>query len=174
MLDPRYPIGRHDPLAPVSADDLAAAIADIAALPERLRDAVSALDDRQLDTPYREGGWTVRQVVHHVADSHLNAYVRCRLALTEERPTISTYEEGRWAELPDARDLPPEPSLALLAALHERWSSLLAGLSPQHFERPLVHPDIGPLSLAQLVCLYGWHSRHHVAHVTELARGRGW
>ena len=172
--DLRYPIGRHDVLAPVTPEQIAAAILDISELPRHLRDAVEDLDDTRLDTPYRPGGWSVRQVVHHVADSHLNAHARLRLALTEDRPTIRAYDEKRWAELPDSRHLEIEPSLAILDGLHERWSHLLGALDPEQFERRLLHPEAGELTIGQLTCLYGWHSRHHVAHVTSLRDREGW
>lgn len=174
MQDLRYPIGEHDVLAAVSDVQLQAAIRDIAELPRRLRAAVQGLGEAQLDAPYRPGGWTVRQVVHHLADSHLNAYIRLRLALTEESPTIRPYDEKQWAELPDARRLALEPSLSILSGLHERWSNLLESLSREQLERKLSHPEIGSLSVAQLTCLYGWHSRHHLAHVTHLRERSGW
>ncbi len=172
--DLRYPVGRHDPSAAVDAAGLAAAIDDIERLPAALAAAVEGLDDERLDTPYRPGGWTVRQVVHHVADSHLNATVRLRLALTEDGPTIRPYDQAAWAELADVRSLPPAVSLALLDGLHRRWTALLRALEPAAFARPLVHPEIGEISVAQLTGLYGWHSRHHVAHVTALRARRGW
>jgi len=174
MDDLRYPIGQHDVRAPVGAAGFAAAIDDIEMLPRKLRAAVGGLDDAQLDTPYRPGGWTVRQVVHHVGDSHANAYVRLRLALTEERPTIRAYDEKRWAELADARTLPVEPTLTLLDGLHRRWTTLLRSLGPRDAERRLVHPEVGELTIAQLTGLYGWHSRHHLAHVTGLVARSGW
>jgi hypothetical protein len=171
--DPRYPIGRWDRQA-VAADGLAAAIEQLAALPGALRAAVDGLDDAQLDTPYRPEGWTVRQLVHHIADSHLNAYIRFRWTLTEEEPTIKTYEEKRWAELPDALAGPVAPSLAILGGLHERWVALLRGTGPAALARTLRHPEHGVLSLGQLLGLYAWHSRHHVAHVTTLRERMGW
>lgn len=174
MTDLRYPIGTYDPKAPADSARIASAIGDIEALPKRLRAAVTDLSDEQLDTPYRPGGWTVRQLVHHLADSHLNACIRLRLALTEEAPTIRTYDQELWADLSDARELPLEPSLAMLDGLHERWAYLLRSLDPEHLERPLLHPEIGRLSIAQLTCLYGWHSRHHVAHITSLRDRQGW
>src|SRR6476620_9464894 len=144
-------------------------IARIAAAPEHLRTAVAGLDDAQLDTPYRPGGWTVRQVVHHVPDSHLNAYTRIKLALTEDEPTIKPYEEARWAELPDARTGPIEISLALLEALHRRWVLLLRELQPADFTRQFRHPEHGrAMSLDEVLALYAWHGRHHVAHITSL------
>jgi uncharacterized damage-inducible protein DinB len=172
--DLRYPIGKWDRQPARSAEEVAAAIAAIEAAPARLRAAVEGLDDTQLDTPYRPGGWTVRQLVHHVADSHVNAYVRCKLALTEERPAIKTYEEKLWAELPEARSAPVEVSLALLAALHERWVLLLCALGEGELDRPYVHPEMGEVPLRSLLGLYAWHCRHHVAHVTALQARQGW
>jgi uncharacterized damage-inducible protein DinB len=171
--DLRYPIGRWD-RQPVADAGLPAALAAIGELPDRLAAAVAGLDDGQLDTPYREGGWTVRQLVHHVADSHLNAYVRFRLALTEDEPTIKTYQEALWAELADARTAPVEVSLALLAALHDRWTRLLRGLGPAELARGVRHPDHGLIGLRHLLALYAWHGRHHVAHVTALRERMGW
>lgn len=170
----RYPVGKHDALAPVTQAQVEAAIRDIRELPAHLRAAVHDLDEEQLNVPYRPGGWTIRQLAHHLADSHVNAHTRLRLALTEERPVIRPYDEQRWAELADAKTLPVAPSLALLEGLHLRWSHLLDALSPADFERRLLHPDLGVLSVAQLTCLYGWHSRHHVAHATSLRERMGW
>lgn len=172
--DPRYPVGRFDPAADVPRLERARLIATIAELPERLRAAVAGLDDRRLDTPYRDGGWSVRQLVHHVADSHLNAYVRFRLALTEESPRIKTYDEKRWAELPDARSGDIAMSLSLLDALHERWTILLESMSADEFDRALDHPDWGLIPLWTMLRLYEWHCRHHVAHVTRLRERMGW
>jgi uncharacterized damage-inducible protein DinB len=172
--DPRYPIGPFRRPAGLSPAERAAAIAAIAEAPARLREAVAGLAPDQLDTPYREGGWTVRQLVHHVPDSHLNAYVRCKLALTEEEPTIRPYDEALWAELPEARTAPIEPSLELLDALHRRWELALRALAPADWQRPLIHPESGRQSVEQLIALYAWHGRHHVAHVTELRRREGW
>jgi hypothetical protein len=174
MNDHRYPVGRHDPSAPVAPEQVRQAIEDIRELPRRLAEAVRGLDDARLDTPYRPQGWTVRQVVHHVVDSHLNAYVRLRLALTEDRPAIRGYRQELWAELPDARTLPVEPSLEILHGLHERWTALLDRLDAGQLARPLEHSEFGPLTVGQLTCLYGWHSRHHVAHVTALRAREGW
>jgi hypothetical protein len=151
-----------------------ASIAVLAALPENLRSAVSGLTDAQLDTPYREGGWTVRQLVHHVADSHVNAYVRIRLALTEDWPAIKVYDQKLWANLPDARSLPVEVSLDLLDALHRRWTTLLESLTDPQWERGYVHPENGRQRIAEVVQMYDWHSRHHVAHITELRKRNGW
>jgi len=135
-----------------------------------LRSAVAGLDDFQLDTAYRDGGWTVRQLVHHVADSHMNAYVRIRLALTEDWPTIKPYAESRWAELADAKTLPVEVSLALLEALHRRWVVLLKSLGEEDWQRGYMHPENGRQALGTVIALYSWHSRHHTAHVTELRK----
>jgi uncharacterized damage-inducible protein DinB len=174
MTDLRYPIGKFDMPAGVADADRPGLIDQIAALPGDLRRAVAGLDDDKLDTPYREGGWTVRQVVHHLPDSHLNAYTRFKLALTEEEPTIRTYEEARWAELPEARSAPIGISLALIDALHERWVLMLRLLAPGQFSRKFHHPEMGVMSLDQLLSMYAWHSRHHVAHVTSLRGRMGW
>jgi uncharacterized damage-inducible protein DinB len=166
MESHRYPVGRFTREEQVTPARRAGWIEEIAALPAALRDAVAELDDARLDTPYREGGWTVRQVVHHLADSHLNAYTRFRLALTEEQPTIRPYDEKGWAELPDARQGPVELSLALLESLHARWSMLLRGVTPEQWGRTLVHPEQGRvLTLDDLLQLYAWHGRHHLAHI---------
>lgn len=173
--DPRYPIGRFEP--PTDRDGTArrASIAVLAELPERLAAAVAGLDEAQLDTPYRDGGWTVRQVVHHVADSHVNAYTRFRLALTEDLPTIRPYDEKAWARLYDATTLPVEPSLRLLEGLHRRWVALLESLGPEAFDRELHHPEYHePLQLGWMLAMYDWHSRHHVAHITRLRARQGW
>lgn len=172
--DPRFPIGRFQALADPSTEQRAAWIDQIRRLPAELRAAVRGLDDEQLDVPYREGGWTVRQVVHHLPDSHLNAYVRFRLALTEEEPTIRPYDEGRWAELSDARRAPVELSLSLLDALHARWAMLLEAMEPGDFARALVHPESGRQTLDRVLQLYAWHGRHHLAHVTGVRERRGW
>ena len=175
MEDPRYPIGRFAPQTDATPQARALRIAQIGAAPAALRAALAGLPEARLDTPYREGGWTVRQLVHHVADSHLNAYTRFRLALTEDRPTIRPYDEAAWAELADARDAPVELSLALLDALHARWVLLLEAVSPADWDREVVHPEHGrALSLDTLLQLYAWHGRHHVAHVTALRGRAGW
>lgn len=168
MSDLRYPIGKHDVLAPVSRDDVGGAIRDLEELPMRLSRAVEGLDEGGLEMPYRPEGWTVRQVVHHLADSHVNAYARLRLALTETEPVIRPYDEQRWAELEDAKHLGIMPSIELLGHLHARWTHLLRSLDPRDFDRRLVHPESGTFSVAQLTCMYGWHSRHHVAHIVAL------
>ncbi len=165
--DLRYPIGPYERPGTSTATDRDARIANIKALPALLRGAVRGLTDDQLDTPYRPGGWTVRQVVHHVADSHLNAYCRVKLALTEQDPTIKPYDEGKWAELPDSA-LPVEVSLRLLESIHERWGVILDGLRADDFARPCRHPESGPQTLDTLLANYDWHGRHHTAHITAL------
>ena len=174
MTDPRYPIGKFHYEGPPTTEQQQKYLAEIEQTPANLRAAVKGLSDQQLNTPYRPEGWTVRQVTHHVPDSHLNAYVRCKLALTEDEPTIRLYHEDRWAELPEASSAPIEPSLALLESLHRRWDLALRGMAPSDWERPLVHPESGRQSVGQLVALYGWHGRHHVAHITELRQRMGW
>lgn len=169
----RYPIGRFD-RSTAAALDRKAAIAILAALPENLRSAVSGLDDSQLDTAYREGGWTVRQVVHHVADSHAQAYGRLRLALTENWPTITPYNQTAWAELSDAKTAPVRVSLDLLQALHARWTMLLRSLGPEEWERGYVHPESGRHTITQMVALYDWHSRHHLAQIESLRERMKW
>ena len=173
-MDPRYPIGRFEQPLEATPGLRRQAIDVIAEAPDRLRAAVKGLSPVQLDTPYRDGGWTVRQVVHHLPDSHLNAYVRLRLALTEEQPTIRPYQENLWAELPDAKSRPIEVSLTLLEALHDRWVRLWRSLSAEQFGRVFVHPDHGPRTVDWLVFLYAWHGRHHTAQITELRRQKTW
>jgi hypothetical protein len=174
MEDFRYPVGRFRFPDAVSAEDLAAFMTQIADAPARMRAAVAGLDDGQLDTRYRPGGWTVRQVVHHVPDSHMNSYVRFRLALTEDDPVIKPYEEALWAELADARAMPIEPSLVLLESLHARWLPLLRSMSEAEWKRSFRHPELGPVRLEQNAALYAWHSRHHVGHITALRERMGW
>jgi len=173
-MDPRYPIGKYTPPQEATPALRQQAIDSIAATPAKLKAALSGLNDAQLDTPYRDGGWTVRQVVHHVPDSHLNAYVRFRLALTENQPTIKPYEEARWAELADAKSAPVAVSLALLEPLHDRWVRLLRSLTAADFARTFVHPEHGVRTLDWMLFLYAWHGRHHTAHVTELRKQKGW
>ena len=173
--DLRYPIGlfRYDGEADQRQRE--EWIEEIAATPGNLRAAVQGLSPRQLDTPYREQGWTVRQVVHHLPDSHINAYTRMKLALTEQTPVIKPYQEARWAELPDGREGPIELSLNLLESLHHRWVLLLRRLSPADLHRQYVHPEQGrPVQLEEVLALYAWHGRHHVAHITSLRRRMGW
>jgi uncharacterized damage-inducible protein DinB len=173
-MDLRYPIGEYVPKAALTAAERAEAIAQIAATPKRLRDAVADLSQQQFDTPYRPGGWTVRQVVHHIPDSHLNSYVRFKLALTENEPTIKPYGEALWANLQDSRDTPVEISLTLLEALHHRWDVLLRSLRPEDFSRRLRHPASGTMTLDNMVNHYAWHGRHHVAHINSLREREGW
>ena len=172
--DLSYPIGRFQKDTNITAERRQVLIDGIARLPADMRAAVNKLSDAQLDTPYRPGGWTVRQVIHHVPDSHLNAFLRFKLALTESEPTIKPYDEKLWAELPDTYATPVEVSLNLLEAVHVRWVNLLRALTPAQLARKFKHPEIGELSLDQLLALYSWHSRHHVAHITELRQRKGW
>lgn len=174
MNDLRYPIGRARMETRLEEGRRRELIDQIEETPARLRAAVAGLTPEQLDTPYRPGGWTVRQLVHHVPDSHLNAYVRFKLALTEQEPAIKTYDEALWAELPDTRAVPVEVSLALLENLHRRWVALLRSLGAAELEKTLRHPDHGLLNLNQLLGLYAWHGRHHTAHVTALRERMGW
>lgn len=175
MTDLRYPVGPFAYDGRMTDARRRECVGRIAAAPGRLRVAVSGLTDAQLDTAYRPGGWTVRQVVHHVPDSHLNAYTRIRLALTEDVPTIKPYEEARWAELPDARTLPVEISLRLLESLHARWVALLEGIGAVEGSRELRHPEHGRLiTVDELIAMYAWHGDHHTAHVTTLRDRMGW
>ena len=171
--DQRYPVGRFKPVQNPERDVRSRSIADLSALPSRIREAVKGLSDAQLDTPYRDGGWTVRQVVHHVADSHMNGLIRVKLALTEDVPSIKPYKEALWAELPDAA-LPIEPSLAIIDGVHKRLDALVAGMKDEDFARTFMHPENGLTPLSTWVQLYGWHSRHHVAHITSLRTAKGW
>jgi len=175
MPDLRYPIGKFVAEPTITEAQRAACIDTIAATPGRIRAAVQGLTDAQLDTPYRDGGWTVRQVVHHVPDSHLNAYTRLRLTLTEDRPTIKPYDEAKWAELVDARTAPIAPSLQLLEAIHARWDSLWRALTPDDWSRTFVHPEHNKtFDLSWLVQMYAWHGPHHEAHITSLRQRMGW
>ena len=174
LSDLRFPIGKFNSPASSMAGIRVAHIQTLRLLPERLKAAVAGLDDAQLDTPYRDGGWTVRQVVHHVADSHANSYVRFKLALTEDWPTIKPYDEAAWAELVDYR-LPIGVSHDLLTALHARWVSLLDSMSDEDFHKGYIHPTSGGRqNLAQVLALYDWHSRHHTAHIANLRKRMGW
>ncbi len=172
-VDPRYPIGKFERPASVTSEDRAGAISSLAELPEMLRNAVDGLDGAQLNTPYREGGWTIRQLVHHIADSHMNAFIRMRLALTENWPTIKPYDEASWATLHDSV-APVEWSLELVESLHARWVMLLQSLSEEQWLRGYRHPESGDTPLDVAVLQYGWHSRHHVAHITHLRAKEGW
>jgi hypothetical protein len=169
----RHPVGPLPRPEKVSAEEIELAVAAIAALPENMRSAVAGLNDKQLDTPYREGGWTVRQLVHHVADSHANLYIRFKMGLTEDWPTIKPYDQDAWVALADS-ELPVEVSLTLLESLHRRWVTVMKSMSEADWELGFVHPETGRFTLAQAVVLYEWHGRHHTAHVTELRRRMGW
>jgi uncharacterized damage-inducible protein DinB len=174
MTDLRFPIGKFHYDGPLTDTQKEESLNNIAETPAKLRTAVKGLSDAQLDTPYRPGGWTVRQVVHHVPDSHLNSYVRFKLALTEQEPTIKPYAEELWAELADAKATPIEVSLTLLDSLHNRWMRLLRSLGPEELKRTFRHPDQGLVTLEKNIALYSWHGRHHVAHITSLREREGW
>ncbi|MBZ5537653.1 MAG: bacillithiol transferase BstA [Acidobacteriia bacterium] len=173
-MDLRYPIGPFKMDEGITAEKRQLFIDQIAEAPAKLRAAVEGLSPQQLETPYRPDGWTVRQVVHHVPDSHLNSYIRFKLAMTEEEPTIKPYHEDRWAELEDARTAPLATSLTLLEALHSRWVQFLRSLAPQDFARTFQHPELGPMTLEKNLCLYAWHGRHHVAQINSLRERMGW
>jgi len=168
--DLSYPIGRFQP----GSQSRKLILQDIADTPGRIRDAVEGLTDRQLDTPYRPGGWTVRQVVHHLADSHMHSYIRTKFALTLNEPTIMPYDENVWAALKDAKSGPIEPSLLLLEGLHARWVQLLESISEAEWERKFTHPERGVLPLDINTAIYAWHGRHHAAHITALRKREGW
>ena len=173
--DLRYPIGKYVRPKSLTPAQRTEAIEAIAAAPAALRAAVTGLTDRQLDTPYRPGGWTIRQVVHHVPDSHMNAYTRFKLALTEDTPTIKPYDEAKWAELDDGKSKLVEHSLTLLDALHARWVFLLERLKASDFDRAVHHPEWDtPMSLDQLLAMYAWHGKHHTAQITSLRERSGW
>ena len=172
--DLRYPVGPFEPVSTLTPDQRRAAIDAIAEVPTRLRAGVANLTDAQLDTPYRPGGWTVRQLVHHIADSHMNALTRFKLALTEDVPTVKTYEEGLWAELADTKTPPIDSSLAIIDNLHKRWVILLRSLDPAQFERKFRHPQWGLGTVDFLLAQYAWHGKHHVAHITSLCERNGW
>ncbi|MFZ0299538.1 MAG: putative metal-dependent hydrolase [Candidatus Sulfotelmatobacter sp.] len=174
MTDLRYPIGKFNFDGPPTEEQRKKLIDDIFQAPANLRAAVKGLSDQQLDAPYRPDGWTVRQVAHHVSDSHLNAYVRFKLALTEEEPTIKPYAQDRWAQLADTQTTPVEVSLTMLDSLHDRWVRLLSSLKPEDWKRSFRHPELGPVSLEKNLALYAWHGRHHVAHITSLRERNGW
>jgi len=172
--DLRYPIGPFKAVMPVTHELRGAAIDAIEGFPPRIREAVIDLNDAQLDTPYRPGGWTVRQVVHHVADSHMNALIRIKLALTEDTPTIKPYDENAWSTLPDMR-LPIAVSLSLIEAIHTRWIAVVNGMAADQFSRAFIHPELKTeMTLDHHLQLYAWHSHHHLAHITELRRRERW
>lgn len=174
MEDLRYPIGKYEE-QPFSEQLRDAWLQDIKDLPRHLENAILNLDDMQLATPYRDGGWTVRQVVHHVADSHMNAYIRFKLRLTEDQLIIKPYNEKAWAEMTDSQKLPINISLTLLHALHARWSVILKNMSMEDLDRNAIHPEYNKeYTLWSLLGLYAWHGRHHVAHITSLRERMGW
>ncbi len=172
--DLRYPVGKYEWTGSLSDADRARCIEQIAQAPANMRAAVRGLSDEQLNTPYRPGGWTVRQVVHHVPDSHMNAYIRFKLALTEEQPTIKPYNEDLWAKLGDTAVTPIETSLGMLELLHDRWVRLLRSMNAADFARPLNHPEMGVAPLDKFLVIYAWHGRHHTAHITALRQRMGW
>jgi hypothetical protein len=178
MPDLRYPIGKFEWTQPASEEqstnERAHSIDVLSKLPGQMRAALLDLGPEQLDTPYRPDGWTVRQVTHHVPESHMNAYIRFKLALTEKQPQIKPYDEAEWAKLPDVRITPVEVSLQLLAALHSRWVDVLQTMRPSDFGRTLYHPERGVVTLEQMLALYSWHSAHHLAHITSLRERMGW
>jgi len=173
-MDLRYPIGPFAWTGPNTEQQRRDLIARIETAPARLRAAVAGLTPERLETPFRPDGWTVRQVVHHVPDSHINSYMRFRLALTEDTPAVKGYDEALWAELHDARTAPLEWSLVLLEMLHQRWVLLLRSLNPADFGRSFTHPELGPVSLDRNLALYAWHGDHHIAHITGLRQRNGW
>jgi len=174
MTDLRYPIGKFHYEGTPTEDQKKKYLDEIEQAPAKLRAAVEGLSDQQLNTPYRPDGWTVRQLTHHVPDSHLNAYIRFKLALTEEEPTIKPYAEDRWAQLADTPATPVEVSLTLLDSLHARWIRLLRSLKPEDWKRTFRHPELGLMPLEKNLALYAWHGRHHVAHITALRGRSGW
>ena len=174
MTDPRFPIGKFHFDGQVTDEQKKTFLDEIARTPANLRAAVKGLSEAQLDTPYRDGGWTVRQVVHHEPDSHLNSYMRFKLALTEQEPTVKPYAEDRWAELADTKATPIDVSLALLESLHDRWVRLLRSLKPEDWKRTFRHPELGAITLEKNLALYAWHGRHHVSHITSLRDREGW
>ncbi|HEX8391692.1 MAG TPA: putative metal-dependent hydrolase [Longimicrobium sp.] len=173
-VDPRFPVGKFRWDGDAGQEQRAEWIAQIANTPAAFRGAVAGLSDEQLDTPYRDGGWTVRQLAHHMPDSHMNAYIRLKLGLTEDNPTVKPYEEAAWAALEDSRTTPVEVSLTLLDALHQRWVNTLRAVRPEEWSRTVRHPERGSMRLDQLLALYAWHGRHHVGHVTALRERMGW
>ena len=173
MSDLQYPVGKFERQIEYHPREIAEFIQILERLPAQMWAAVAGLTDEQLETPYREGGWTLRQVVHHVPDSHMNSFVRFKLALTEENPTIKPYDEGAWALLADS-SLPVQISLDLLEALHMRWVILLRSIKPEGWKRTFNHPENGPMTLEYALALYAWHSRHHLAHITKTRANMGW
>jgi hypothetical protein len=174
VVDLRYPVGRFQVPATITAADRARYIEEIRTLPDRLRAAIAALNRDQMNTPYRDGGWTPHQVVHHFADSHMNSFIRCKLALTEQSPTIKPYDEAAWAVTGDTTSVPVEASLAILDGLHRRWVALFESLTDADFQRTFSHPELGVVRLDVNLALYAWHCRHHTAHITSLRRRMNW
>ena len=174
FTDLRYPIGKSTFTPNMSREHRAALIQQIAEAPAQLRAAVKGLNPKQLNTPYRPGGWTVRQVVHHLPESHMNAYLRFKWGLTENGPTIKPYDENAWSQTPEVQSTPVECSLAIVASLHERWVNLLNSIPEDAWQRTVEHPENGTMSLEKLLALYAWHGRHHIAHITELRKRNGW
>ena len=174
MNDPRYPIGKFQPVQSLTAQQRAKCIDTIEATPSRLRSAVAGLSQTQLDTPYRDGGWTLRQVVHHVPDSHMNGYIRVKFALTQSEPQVMGYDEDAWAKLGDTRATPVDASLGLLDGIHARWVALLRSLKPEDFARPMIHSENGRMTVDSIVALYSWHGPHHTAHITSARERSGW
>lgn len=171
----RYPVGKFKFPEKLSGEEIIIAIKTIEELPSALEKAVGNLNEQQLHTPYRDGGWTVLQVVHHLFDSHSNSYTRMKLALTEDNPTIKPYKEALWAELEDGRNAPVELGLNLLDLLHQRWVLFLRSMNEKDFERTFFHPESKrTMTIAQTLALYSWHCRHHLAHITELKNRMGW
>ena len=171
--DPRYPVGKFSQEGPVTSAQRAQFLQQVAEAPTKLRAAVQGLSDAQLNTPYREGGWSSRQVVHHVADSHMNAFIRFKLALTEDNPTIKPYAEHLWADLADQK-LPIDVSLPIVDNLHQRWVAVLNSMKETDWARTFTHPELGVQRLDRALALYAWHGRHHVSHITELRKQKGW
>lgn len=172
--DERYPVGKFIYERKADGKQRNIFISEIELAPFNLREAVKELSEKQLDTPYREGGWTIRQVVHHLPDSHINAFVRFKLALTEDNPAVKTYDEKKWAELQDYSKTPIDVSLNLFDALHKRWSILLKSMEPDDFKKFYVHPELGKVDLDWVLAQYAWHGKHHVAHITSLRKRKRW
>ncbi len=173
-VDLRYPVGKWEKKGPLTHDEREKMIESVAAAPERVRAATAGLNDSQLNTPYRPGGWTVRQTVHHIADSHMNAFIRMRLGVTEVEPTVKPYDEKLWAELIDTRSAPVELSLSILDALHKRWVMFMRAMREIDFMRAINHPENGKMTLDDVLSLYEWHGRHHAGHITALRTRAGW
>ena len=172
--DLRYPIGRLKIEGDITPDMISAFIKDIDEAPSNLRKAVDGLSEKQLNTPYRPEGWTIKQVVHHLPDSHINCYIRFKLALTEDNPVVKPYDEAKWAELSDSFNTPVSVSIDFLSSLHSRWVNLLKTLSPTDLQKTFRHPQYGEVTLARTIALYAWHGKHHIAHITSLRKRMGW